>query len=161
MELVMFLRQLCRLGSLFLANGAARSEFLVSILQTTTLESFISSHSFSRLDLVASLLDFSLVDLPIFLKSFIQLDFLLFISDFVPADFLLSLHATTCLDFFSSSVGLAWVDFIFSLSVLTNTLSGVLMSSQSFAQLEAAVVILEAWIMEDGRGFLTWPMAKL
>lgn len=143
----MFLKQLSRLESLLLANGAARSEFFVSILGTTTLESFTSSHSFSKLDLVASILDFSLVGLPIFLKSFSQLDFLSFIYDFVPTDFFLFLHAMSKLDFFSSSVGLAWVDFIFSLSVLgCSTLSGVLISLQSFAQLEASAAMLEAWI---------------
>ena len=146
MELLMFLKQLCRLESLLLANGAARSEFFVSILGTTTLESFTSSHSFSKLDLFASILDVSLVDLPIFLKSFSQLDFLSF-YDFVPTDFFSFLHAMSKLDFFSSSVGLAWVDFIFSLSVLgCSTLSGVFISLQSFAQLEASAAVLEAWI---------------
>lgn len=138
-----FLQQFAHLNLFLPLCGHMNFDFSALISDYLNVDFSLLAHSFSHVDFILFILDTTQVDISMSIHSFTRLELSMLLVNCVALDLSSSIRGSAHSELLLFVSGLSCMDFLFFLSIISSSMVGSFLPSQSFAYSDSCPFVLD------------------
>ena len=137
------LQQFAHLNLFLPLCGHMSFDFSVPISDCLNVDFSLLAHSFSHMEFILFIVDTNQVDISMSIHSFTRSELSMLLMNFVALGLSSSIRGSGRSELLLFVSGLSCVDFLFFLSIISSSIVGSLLPSQSFAHSDSSLLLLD------------------